>query len=138
MTDVALILEFDDHPGLYSPGEEIAAEYRVDTDDPQEVKSVEVSILWHTLGKGEEDLAVHHFERHHWEQTDEFDIVKPRRFRTRLPESPLSYDGRIVKICWCVRLRVFLRNGQEVVEEQPFQLGEVPRPPKIQPQATEW
>ncbi|NIP85768.1 MAG: hypothetical protein GTO03_09485 [Planctomycetales bacterium] len=39
----------------------------------------------------------------------------------------MSYDGLIVKIHWCVRLRLFLPRGRELVAEQPFQLGAVPR-----------
>ena len=41
----------------------------------------------------------------------------PRRFTTTLPPSPLSYDGQIVKVCWCVRLRLFLPQGQESLAE---------------------
>jgi hypothetical protein len=48
-----------------------------------------------------------------------------------LPASPLSYDGRIVKICWCVRLRLFPRQGPEVIDEAAFRLGEVPMPEVI-------
>jgi hypothetical protein len=54
------------------------------------------------------------------------DLRVPRRFSTVLPASPLSYDGEIVKICWCVRLRIFLPQGQESLAEVPFRLGSVP------------
>jgi hypothetical protein len=33
----------------------------------------------------------------------------------------------IVKICWCVRARVFLSRGKELYDELPFELGNVPR-----------
>jgi hypothetical protein len=29
-------------------------------------------------------------------------------------------------VCWCVRLRLFLSQGEESVIEAPFQLGSVP------------
>ncbi len=51
---------------------------------------------------------------------------QPVRFNTQLPPSPLSYDGAIVKIRWCVRVRVFLRGGKQLLSEKPFQLGTVP------------
>jgi hypothetical protein len=54
------------------------------------------------------------------------------QFSTRLPNSPLSYDGRIVKIRWCVRVRVFLPRGVELVEDELFQLGCVPRPEPVE------
>jgi hypothetical protein len=48
-----------------------------------------------------------------------------RPFATRLPHSPLSYDGPLVKIRWCVRVRVFLESGKDVVGEKIFRLGRV-------------
>ena len=56
---------------------------------------------------------------------DWIDLRRPGRFSTTLPASPLSYDGVIVKIRWCVRVRVFPRQGKEVVGELPFVLGEI-------------
>ena len=37
----------------------------------------------------------------------------------------------IVKIKWCVRVRVFLERGKEVSADLPFRLGRVPRARKI-------
>ena len=133
MSEPVVLFQFDEHEGLYWPGDTIAGEYRVQSCHPQEIKAIECSVLWHTLGKGEEDLAVHFFQRETCEGGDSADVGTPRRFQTLLPNSPLSYDGLIVKICWCIRVRVFLRSGREVVAEQPFQLGATPRPQLVQP-----
>lgn len=123
-----ITFEFDEHAGLYWPGEVISGQYFVETPVPQDVKALELSVLWHTLGKGDEDLAVHYFQRETVDDQGLIDLVKPRRFSTELPNSPLSYDGLIVKICWSVRLRVCMRRGRDAVAEQPFQLGFLPRP----------
>ena len=48
----------------------------------------------------------------------------PQRFGTTLPNSPLSYEGHLIKLRWCVRVRVFPHRGKEVVEEKAFQLVE--------------
>jgi hypothetical protein len=48
--------------------------------------------------------------------------------RTILPASPLSYDGLIVKVVWCVRVRLFLAGNRQCSADQTFQLGSVPRP----------
>ncbi len=53
-------------------------------------------------------------------------------FATRLPPSPLSYAGVIVKITWSVRLRLCMRRGKDVLHELAFRLGAVP-PAEIQP-----
>ena len=94
--------------------------------DPAEIQAVEASILWHTEGKGEDDLGVHFFERRLPSDADDGDLRPLRRLKTRLPNSPLSYRGAILSIEWCVRLRLFLRRGREYAVEQPFTLGSVP------------
>jgi hypothetical protein len=101
-------------------------EYQIDALPAADVQAVEASVLWFTEGKGEEDLSVHYFERRLPSDADEGDLRPLRRFRTRLPNSPLSYSGAILKIRWCVRVRVFLRRGKEAVYDYPFQLGAVP------------
>jgi hypothetical protein len=47
-----------------------------------------------------------------------------------LPYSPLTYDGVLVKIRWCVRVRAFLAGGKELVRDRNFFLGDV-RAPRI-------
>ena len=67
------------------------------------------------------------FERRVPGDADNGDLRSLRRFRTTLPTSPMSYQGIIVRVRWCVRVRVFLRNGKDVSREAEFQLGRVPR-----------
>ena len=93
---------------------------------PWPVRSAELSILWYTAGKGEEDFAIHYFERYVDEPGRPLDLRLPRRFATTLPQSPLSYDGRIVKVCWCARLRIYPQQGPETLQEVSFRLGDVP------------
>lgn len=68
---------------------------------------------------------MHEFWRKSTENGDFIDARRPERFSTTLPQSPLSYDGRIIKIRWCVRVRAFV-GRKEIVAEEPFQLGNVP------------
>ena len=129
-----ITFEFDEHPGLYFPGDVISGRAQIETTDPEDVKAIEISVLWYTVGKGEEDMGAHYFTRETAIEGARFDSVSPRHFETQLPGSPLSYHGRIVKICWSVRMRVFLRGGREFFDEQPFQLGATPRPAAPQPE----
>jgi hypothetical protein len=110
----------------FSAGEELVCEYQIDAVDPLEIQAVEMSVLWYTEGKGEDDLGVHFFERRLPADAEDGDLRPMRRLRTRLPNSPLSYRGAIVRVQWCARLRLFLRRGREYVIEQPFTLGAVP------------
>ena len=60
---------------------------------------------------------------------------RPDRFSTTLPQSPLSYDGQIVKIRWCVRVRVIFKRGRDLVADKVFRLGNVPpaKPAAVEP-----
>lgn len=126
MNEPRVTIRFDGNGRAYQPGETLSGEYRLESLRREDVKAVEVSVLWHTDGKGDEDLAVHDFRRLSVEDGDWIDARYPGRFRTVLPKSPLSYRGVIVKLRWCVRVRVFLARDREVVGELPFQLGDVP------------
>lgn len=127
MNEPMVIIRLDRASRVYEPGDALSCEFFVEGLHACMVKSVEVSVLWHTQGKGEEDLAVHQFQQYSAEESSCCDPLSPQQFRTVLPNSPMSYRGRIIDIRWCVRVRIFLHRGREVVGEQAFQLGSVPR-----------
>ncbi len=126
MTPSAIRITFDSPTGHYQPGERLTGRYMVESTQLQRARAVEVSVLWYTSGKGEEDMSVHYFERLVDDPSRPLDLRVPRRFATLMPSSPLSYEGVILKICWCVRVRVFLSQGQETVSEMAFSFGNVP------------
>lgn len=110
----------------YFPGETLAGSYRFDSVGGDDIQAVEVSVLWLTEGKGNADLGVHAFWRFDASKGDWIDPRRPGRFSTVLPGSPLTYPGSIVKVHWCVRIRLFLADNREIVEELPFRLGNLP------------
>ena len=120
------------HKRVFSAGDELVAEYQFDAVGADEIQSAEASVLWYTEGKGEEDLGVHFFERRVPTDADQGDLRVLRRFTTRLPSSPLSYSGAIFSVRWCVRVRLFLRRGRELMQEVPFVLGAVPGVPSAE------
>lgn len=121
---------------VHFPGERLSGAFQIDAVEPGEIQAVELSVLWYTQGKGDEDLGVHHFERFTGDSENRGGenrggenrgtLHELRRFGTTLPLSPLSYDGLILKIHWCVRVRVFLTQGREYVAQTRFQLGNLP------------
>ena len=115
-----------DHPRRqYYSGDTLQCQYQVDRVDLAQIQAIEVSVLWYTEGKGDEDLGIHYFERQLPLPGDQ-DVRAQKEFTVTLPRSPLSYEGIIVKIQWCVRVRIFLTNGQEYTDEQAFLLGNTP------------
>ncbi|HZZ27553.1 MAG TPA: hypothetical protein VFE46_06050 [Pirellulales bacterium] len=121
-------IQIDKRQQEFEPGEVLAGAFQIDAVDPAALRAVEISVLWFTEGAGDEDLGVHYFERVSAEDVPELNLHQRRRFQTVLPNSPLSYEGFSVKICWCVRVRIFLREGRDFVAEKAFHLGAVPPP----------
>jgi len=122
MIEPLISLQFLSADRVYRSGDVLNAEYQIDAVASDDILAVELSILWYTEGKGDEDLAVHFFERRVSADADDGDLRRLYRFKTVLPNSPLSYSGEILKIRWCGRVRIFLRRGKELFFDQPFQL----------------
>jgi hypothetical protein len=119
-------IKIDHRATPYAAGETLHGEYQIDAVETDELRAVELSALWYTEGKGEEDLGIHHFERHTGDGEGQPSLTELAKFAFALPNSPLSYEGVLVKLRWCVRLRVFLKSGRSYSAELPFRLGAVP------------
>lgn len=121
-----VVIRLDDDRRVYRPGETLSGEYWCESLGAGLINAIEVSVLWHTEGKGDEDMAVHKFWRRDSDDDRPVDPQQPEQFSTTLPNSPLSYDGQIVKVRWCVRVRVFPYRGKEIIGEKAFRLGNQP------------
>ena len=127
MTGAQVYLRLDGRGNRqYFPGETLAGSYFREESRNDLIDAVEISVLWYTEGKGSRDIGIHTFWRRSNKAGDWIDPRRPGRFSTTLPNSPLSYQGILVKIYWCVRIRVFLTDGKELFEEVPFRLGDIP------------
>lgn len=111
----------------YEPGERLAFEFRLGRSIAERLSAVETSVVWFTEGKGTEDLGVHWFQRVSGATAATRDWQKPQLIETALPLSPLTYEGKLIKIRWCVRVRAYLDDGTELVSQQPFYLGSLTR-----------
>ena len=125
MTEPLISIRLPNEKQRFQPGDTLRCEYQVDYHTNEEMLAVEVSVLWFSEGKGDEDLGVHFFERRTPGEIENGDLRQLWRFETLLPNSPLSYSGIIVKLRWCVRVRVFMKKGKDVIREHPFVLGNV-------------
>lgn len=120
-----VITEFDRPSRRYDPEETVRLRYHVTGTGDAVVRVIERSALWYSEGKGEEDLGVCFFER----LTDPQGLPPHKRrgeFAFRLPASPMTYEGTIVKIRWCVRIRLFFVGRRDFVSEHVFDVGELP------------
>lgn len=115
---------FDRPDRGYAPGSPLEVRYHATGLGGEPVRAVEHSVVWYTEGKGEEDLGVHVFERYEPEHRAEVPLEGV--LTTQLPASPLSYEGVIVKIRWCLRVRIFFAGGRDFVSEHVFTVGSLP------------
>lgn len=123
-------VQFNHADRRYRPLDDLSVRYEVAGIAGETVRAIEQSILWYTEGKGEEDLGVHSFAR-----ITDAGLLPPASmtgsFGAQVPTSPLSYEGVIVKVRWCVRVRIFFEGGRDFVSEHVFDVGSIPpsRPP---------
>lgn len=120
-----IVVYFSHADHRYQPLQPIDVRYEVAVAAGTAVRAVERSILWYTEGKGEEDIGVHHFERITAESAVAV-AAAGGAFGNLLPRSPLSYEGMIVKVRWCVRVRLFFEGGRDFVSEHVFEVGDIP------------
>ena len=115
----------------YQPGDSLSGNFYLDGINGDAISEVELSVLWQTEGKGNADYGIHYLERLTNGKNDRaggarprwFDDRKGNSFNVRLPASPLSYDGELIKIYWLVRVRVFMEDGRVFIDEHVFRLG---------------
>ncbi len=111
----------------YMPGDTLEFEYRVVNVEHTSIVAVEASVVWVTEGKGTEDLGVHFFQRLTGASLSAIDWSIAQPIQCPLPSSPLSYEGKLLKISWCVRVRFYFNDGTELMAQQPFYLGTITR-----------
>ena len=120
-----IVVQFSRVDRRYGPLDAVEVRYEADGLGEEPPRAVEHSVLWFTEGKGEEDMGVHFFER--VVDRGRLPPVAPSgQFSCRLPRSPLSYEGVIVKIRWCIRVRFFFTGGRDYVSEHEFSVGRIP------------
>ena len=142
----SVIIQFDRQPHDFEPREVVTGTFRTVDVAPEEISRLEFSVLWFTEGKGDEDLGVHFFKSLEGLEEDRGGEPEPGAgsaanqvslqssdeegstyfFSVALPSSPLTWHGKILKIYWCVRVRLYLKNGREVMSEREFNVGKIP------------
>jgi hypothetical protein len=124
MSATGVAIRFDDDRNTFEPGESLRVTCDLTERRAAEVTAVEWSVYWRTEGKGDEDREVH---TNTAESADDVATGESPRltFDCRLPASPLSYDGLVVRIRWFVAAKVKFFDGDAAEAETEFRLGHV-------------
>jgi hypothetical protein len=117
-------IDLDRIPPSYEPDGRLAGVWFLARVHGRKLRAAELSVMWFTEGRGDEDLGVHYFERLTAEDIEAVEPGHREPFAMRLPLAPLSYDGVVIKVRWCVRVRAYW-DGGEAMAEAPFRLGNV-------------
>ena len=118
MATTTIQIELDGAKTEYLRGERLSGSATVYSASLDEPRRAELSVLWHTEGKGDEDLGVVHFQS----LAEDAAVLGTHsyRFEIMLPVLPLTYYGKLLKIHWTVRVRVQHEAGDDAVKDQPF------------------
>lgn len=130
-----LSIQLYNDPAVYQPGDVLRFDFQVDAISADELSAVEASVVWVTEGKGDEDMGIHFFERRVPADAEDGDLRPLRICNVALPNSPLSYDGQLLKVRWYARVRYFAKGGKEFMIERPFVLStsQTPRRARVLP-----
>lgn len=122
---IEILLELPE--GCARPGQPLRGGLRLNVPEPLPVQRLEASVVWYTEGRGDKDEGVA------WHQTlaenEELDSQRAFPLEIPMPDSPWTYDGKLIKIRWVVRVRVKPQGESETAGEKPFDLlppGRVP------------
>ncbi|MCB0339344.1 MAG: hypothetical protein KDD53_07055 [Bdellovibrionales bacterium] len=90
-------ISFESGKKAYRPGEVVSG--RVSWQVEAEPKSAEVSLFWHTVGRGTEDVEVVDKCSLHVSG-----LSTEMPFSFTLPDSPYSFSGTLISLVWAVEL----------------------------------
>lgn len=115
---IEILLELPE--GCARPGQALRGGLRLNVPEPLSVQRLEASAVWYTEGRGDKDEGVV------WHQTlaenEELDSQRAFPLEIPMPEGPWTYDGKLIKIRWVVRVRVKPQGESEIAGEKPFSL----------------
>jgi len=92
-----LSIELNDGKNVFAPGERV--EGRIEWSADEDLKALELSLLWHTSGKGTRDAGVVHSKR-----IDRPGAFGSDTFSFTLPSGPYSFSGKLISLIWALEL----------------------------------
>jgi hypothetical protein len=92
-----LTIQLEQNETAFRPGDVVAGTVSWRLED--QVREVELCLLWYTQGKGDDDAGL--------VKTVTFEQPSPsdqRRFRFTLPNGPYSFSGSLISLTWALEL----------------------------------
>ncbi len=95
-----LNIEIAEAKTSFRPGETVAGTVRWNLEENPE--SLELSLFWHTQGKGTRNVGV--------VETVKFDSpgsLGQKDFSFKLPQGPYSFSGKLISLIWAIEATTF-------------------------------
>lgn len=103
---ISINLQRGDEP-TFSPNEKIAGNVQW-SDLPTETETMEVRLIWHTVGKGDQDAQ--------FVETKELtsvEVAGQTDFEFTAPHRPNSFEGQLIAIQWAIEVILFPQREAE-------------------------
>ncbi len=101
------ILELSGGKTSFTPGGTI--EGNVSWQLEGKAKYIMISLIWHTSGKGSEDIAI--TDEVQFQCTEQYGN---RRFTFTAPQGPYSFSGRLITLQWVIEATVVMESDDDV------------------------
>lgn len=119
MSRVLIGVELEGGRDTFLPGEEVSGLVRLSMPDGSvKCRKVTARLQWKTSGKGDTDKGGSEEVEIHPGPLLEGLVSVP--FRLQIPLSPSSYNGILIKVSWCVYVRVDQPWAKDGTLEHPF------------------
>ena len=105
----------------FAPGAQVGGRYTVEGDTAR----AEVSLIWHTEGKGTEHRVVVVLLEHADADFGPSGARRSGTFSMTLPAAPTSYSGTLLQIRWLVRVRTWGADERSEVADAALTVGGV-------------
>lgn len=103
----------------YQPGDMLEADIEVRSENTITCRDIVVAVGWHTEGKGDRNSG-----RSYVDPLGVTEIVPgipiTHQFSCRLPNTPYSYEGELIRIVWALTVKVDIAMMPDMTESRPF------------------
>ena len=120
MNTESITIELD--RDVYEAGEFMTGRYWLDSPCASSELHADIQVSWQSMGKGETDRGVQHRELRTVPDGEITDSAGGE-FSILLPASPLTYNGVLIKVAWCIEIRILAGRNLRCETTIPFQLG---------------
>lgn len=122
---MSIYLKGIDQSHVFHPGDTIVGVVEITPNEVIKCRQVEVTIGWHTEGRGDLDRMIIYNDMIPVEEIYP-DSPITHHFETVLPSEPWSYAGKLIRIVWEVQAKIDIAWATDINQSLQFALAPAP------------